>query len=68
MLELVKKFVVATPALTLFRVKVGEGEWGLYVNPIFPPQISFSLVEISLDVEFQHSRMLRTQNTHFNPI
>ena len=31
-------------------------------------KISFSLVDISLDVEFQSSRMLRTQITHFNPI
>ena len=33
-----------------------------------PIKISFSLVEISLDVEFQPFRMLRTKITHFKPI
>ena len=51
--------------LTLFRVKVWEG-WGAG-DPFFP-QISFSFVEISSNVESQTSRMLKTQITNFNPI
>ena len=50
-------------SLNLAAIRVKRGG----VGPFFV-KISFSLVDISLDVEFQSSGMLRTQITHFNPI
>ena len=49
--------------LTLLRFKVGGSG-----DPHFFLQIYFILVQISLDVEFQPSSMLKTQITYFNPI
>ena len=41
--------------------------WGRSGDPNHFLQLSFSLVEIILDVNFQPSRMLETQIIYFNP-
>ena len=52
--------------LTLFRVKVGAG--GGADCPVTPIFSSYFLVEMSLHVEFQPSRLPRNAITLLNPI